>query len=147
MAKNLAFRGFQELDQVLDALPNNIGPKVLQQILRKAVKPMVAEAKAKAPRDDKDLVKSIGVINGRGAGKGTQIYMGPRRGGGFKGYVGHLIEYGTAPRRTESGRNTGSGPALPFMRPAFDLMYPEAVRIIKEECKTIIDSGFKTIKF
>lgn len=147
MANNLRFQGFEELGQVFDALPKNMGPKVVQQILRKAIKPMVAEAKSKAPKDDKDLAKSIGVINGRGAGKGTQVYMGPRRGGGFNGYAGHLIEYGTAPRRTESGRNTGSGPALPFMRPAFDLMYPEAVRIIKEECKTIIESGFTSIKF
>lgn len=146
--KNLQFRGFEELAQVFDALPGRLGAKTVQGILRKAVKPIVEEAKAKVPKRTGNLKKSIGTIAGRGQGKGTQVYAGPRRGGPYKGYAGHLIEYGTGPRKQAStGRNTGSVAAQPFMRPAFDKMYPVAVGIVKAETRAIVESAFKNIKF
>lgn len=161
MAKNnLQFKGFEELGQVFDALPGRLGPKVVQGILRKAAKPIVAEAKRLSSNADVsgDTTESIGIIANRSA---NGLTIGPRRTGKYNGWYAHILEYGSAAHviRPKKGKalsflggtfksaNHPGTVAQPFMRPAFDLLYPVAVRIIKEECKIIIDSGFKTIKF
>ena len=145
MGKNLQFNGLTELRDVLDALPGKLGRQVVGQILRKAEKPLIAAAKAKAPKADGDLIKSIGGIAGRGGGKGEQRYVGPRRGGPNKGYAGHLVEYGTGPRRQKDGTSTGSMPAQPFMRPAYEETKEQIVEIIKQECGAIIADSFRTV--
>ncbi|MGY2133651.1 HK97-gp10 family putative phage morphogenesis protein [Hymenobacter sp. HD11105] len=164
MAKNsFQFKGFKELGQVLDALPGRLGPQTVLGILKKGAKPMVEEARRLASNADVtgDLTRSIGAINGRGRGKGMQVYVGPRRGGGFKGYHGHLLEYGTAPHRIKpingkalsyggsayAGVNHPGTAAQPFMRPAFDAKNGQTVQIIKDEVAEIIATGFKNIKF
>ena len=143
MAKNLQFKGLDELAAVLDALPGKLGPQVVGRILRKAEKPLVAAARARAPKKNGDLVKSIGGIAGRGAGKGQQRYVGPRRGGPFKGYTGHLVEYGTGPRTQKDGTSTGSMPAQPYMRPAYEETKEQITQIIKDEVAAVIADGFR----
>ena len=145
MARNLRFKGFDELGAVLDALPGKLGAQVLGQILRKAEKPLIAAMKAKAPKDDGDLIKAIGGIAGRGEGKGTQRYVGPRRGGPNNGYAGHLIEYGTAPRQKADGTSTGTMPARPFVRPAYDETAEQVSQIIQDEVAAIVADGFKNV--
>ena len=143
MGKNLRFEGFEEAATLLDALPDRLGQRTLLKILRKGGKPIVAEARSRVPVKKKALIRSIGTINGRGGGRGEQVYLGPRRGGGFKGYAGHLIEYGTGPRTKKNGASTGSVAAHPFMRPAYELRIDEARGIIKDALKEIITGGFK----
>lgn len=143
MARNLVFEGADELARILDALPGRLGKKRVGEILRKAAKPIVAEARSRVPVLDKDTQKSIGVIAGRGRGRGEQVYIGPRRGGPFKGYAGHLIEYGTAPRKLKDGTSTGSMPAHPFMRPAYEVAKGAALQIIKDEVAADIADGFR----
>lgn len=147
MGKNLRFEGIEELSQVLDGLAGDkrLSSQVVRQILNKGAKPIIETAKELVAKRDGDTAKSIGTIAGRGQGKGEQVYVGPRRGGPYKGYAGHLIEYGTAPRKQANGHNTGAMPALPFMRPAFDQRKDEAIGIIKNECKAIILSEFKSV--
>ena len=147
MGKNLQFSGFEEAATLLDALPKRLGEQTLLKTLRKGGRPIVAEARSRVPVKKKALIRSIGTFNGRRGGKGQQIYLGPRRGGGFKGYAGHLIEYGTAPRTKKNGASTGSVAAHPFMRPAFELRIQEAREIIKNELRDIIRSGFSNLKF
>jgi HK97 gp10 family phage protein len=163
MAKNLRFQGIEELGQILDGLAGDkkLSGQVVRKILNKGAKPIIAEAQRLVPVGEGDLKKSIGAIAGRGQGKGEQVYVGPRRGGRFKGFVGHLIEYGTAPHlikaKAEGGllhllgnrfatevQHPGTA-ARPFMRPAFDTKKDEAIDIIKAECKTIILNEFKTV--
>jgi len=163
VAKNLSFVGIEELSQVLDALSgdNKLSNKVVRGILNKAAKPIIQKAQELVPKDDGDLQKAIGTIPGRGQGKGEQVYVGPRRGGRFKGYAGHLVEYGTAPHIirakaaggqlrlhgnvfAEEVHHPGAAPH-PFMRPAFDSKKDEAIGIIKDECKAIILDGFKEV--
>jgi HK97 gp10 family phage protein len=142
VGKNLRFSGFEDAATLLDALPARLGQRTLLKILRKGGKPIVAEARSRVPVKKKALIRSIGTINGRGAGRGEQVYLGPRRGGSFKGYAGHLIEYGTAPRSKKTGGSTGSVAAHPFMRPAYELRIDEARAIIKEQLRAIIQGGF-----
>lgn len=148
---------------MLDGLAGDkkLSNKVVRGILNKAAKPIIAEAKSRVSKDDGDLEKSIGSIPGRGRGKGEQVYVGPRRGGRFKGYAGHLVEYGTAPHIIKAKAASGllhlrgnvfvehvnhpGAAARPFMRPAFDAKKDEAIAIIKDECKAIILDGFKSV--
>jgi HK97 gp10 family phage protein len=163
MGKNLAFTGIEELTQVLDALAGDkkLSNKVVRGILNKAAKPIIQKAQELAPKEDGDLRKSIGSIPGRGQGKGEQVYVGPRRGGRFKGYAGHLVEYGTAPHIIKAKAGGGllhlrgnvfaeqvnhpGAAAHPFMRPAYDAKKDEAIGIIKDECKAIILDEFKAV--
>ncbi|WP_233635643.1 HK97-gp10 family putative phage morphogenesis protein [Hymenobacter setariae] len=163
MAKNLSFVGIEELGQVLDGLSGDkkLSNKVVRGILNKAAKPIIAEAQSRVSKENGDLQKSIGSIPGRGRGKGEQVYVGPRRGGRFKGYAGHLVEYGTAPHIIKAKAAGGhlhlrgnvfveevqhpGAVAKPFMRPAFDSKKDEAIGIIKAECKNIIEDAFKSV--
>lgn len=163
VAKNLSFVGIEELGQVLDGLSNDkkLSNKVVRGILNKAAKPIITEAQSRVSKDNGDLQKSIGSIPGRGRGKGEQVYVGPRRGGRFKGYAGHLVEYGTAPHIIKAKAAEGKlhlrgnvfveevqhpgAAAKPFMRPAFDSKKDEAIGIIKAECKSIIEDAFKSV--
>lgn len=163
MAKNLSFVGIEELSQVLDGLAGDkkLSNKVVRGILNKAAKPIIVDAQARVSKKDGDLQKSIGSIPGRGRGKGEQVYVGPRRGGRFKGYAGHLVEYGTAPHLIKAKAAGGllrlhggvfaeevqhpGAVAKPFMRPAFDSKKDEAIDIIKGECKAIILDAFKSV--
>lgn len=148
---------------MLDGLAGDkkLSNKVVRGILNKAAKPIIQKAQELAPAEDGDLKKSIGTIPGRGRGKGEQVYVGPRRGGRFKGYAGHLVEYGTAPHIIRAKAADGKlhlrgnvfveevqhpgAAAKPFMRPAADQKLPESVEIIKDECKKIVLDGFKSI--
>jgi HK97 gp10 family phage protein len=163
VGRNLSFTGISELTEVLDALAGDkkLSGKVVRGILNKAAKPIIQKAKELAPKEDGDLQKAIGTIPGRGQGKGEQVYIGPRRGGRFKGYAGHLVEYGTAPHIIRAKAAGGQlhlrgnvfaeevqhpgATAKPFMRPAFDSKKDEAIGIIKDECKAIILDGFKSV--
>ena len=163
MGKNLSFTGIEELSQVLDALSGDkkLSNKVVRGILNKAAKPIIVDAQARVSKDKGELRKSIGTIPGRGQGKGEQVYIGPRRGGRFKGYAGHLVEYGTAPHIIKAKAAGGllhlrgnvfveevhhpGAAAKPFMRPAYDSKKDEAVGIIKDECKAIILDEFKAV--
>ena len=82
-------------------------------------------AKSKIQDNTGNLRNSIGFINRSSRGKypSTRL-IGARVYGGFKGYHAHLLEYGTVKREYKSKNNkshyTGSSPAKPFMRPAYD---------------------------
>lgn len=160
MAKSgFSIKGIDELNQVLAGFDSKFGAQQLDKILRKAAAPMVREAKRLSSNADVtgDTTKSIGIIANRKAGS---ITVGPRRGNGFKGYHAHLLEYGTAPHiikakaaggllRWAGGAATqvqhpGSA-AQPFMRPAFDATGQAVVESIKDQCREILDSGFKSV--
>lgn len=163
MGKNLRFEGIEELGQVLDGLAGDkkLSNQVVRGILNQGAKPIIAEAKSRVPKGNGDLEKSIGTIPGRGQGKGQQVYVGPRRGGRYKGYAGHLVEYGTAPHLIRAKAAGGQlhlrgnvfaeqvqhpgAVAKPFMRPAFDSKKGEAIAIIKNACKDIILNEFRTV--
>ena len=144
---NFRFEGIEEVQQLLDALPKALGQKTLQGILRKNAKPLIERGRQLAPKDDGDLQKSLGTLSGRGAGKGVSIYVGPRRSNAFKGYHAHLVEFGTAARQTKDGRSTGTMPAQPFWRPAFDQTRDDIITGIRLDIKAILESNFQGLNF
>ncbi len=156
---SISFQGFGELDAVMAGLGDKLGTQTIDKILRKAAQPLVKRAKELSSNADVtgDVTKSIGIIANR---KVNSITVGPRRGGGYKGYVAHILEYGAAPHTirakaaggllhfagtfTQEVQHPGIA-AQPFMRPAFDETGGAVVDSIKAQCKEIIDSGFKSV--
>jgi len=117
--------GAKEIDDVLRGLPLQVSDKVLQNSFADAAKPLVDAARSLAPEGETgNLKESIGVIKepaktlvNRAVG---QIQVGPRRTGKYKGFAGHLLEFGTTVRETKSGANRGNVTPDPFMEPAFN---------------------------
>ena len=158
-SSGITFRGIEELDEVLAGLPGAFGDKVVDKILRKAARPFLVAAKALSSNADVtgETTRSIGIIANR---KNNTITVGPRRGNGYKGHTAHLLEYGTAPHiikaKAAGGLLSFNGNAYasvnhpgtaaqPFMRPAYDATGQLMVESIKDQCREIIASGFKSV--
>ncbi len=119
--------GVKEIDDLLKAWPLDLSDKVLAQAHADAAFPLVAAAHLRAPVGKTgNLADSIGVVKvgiKRGGDVG-QVAVGPRRSGGYKGFHGHLIEYGKTNR---DGTRTNP---QPFMAPAFEATKSEVERNI-----------------
>lgn len=130
MAKGvtISVTGAREIDQVLKNLPDAVSHKVMSAAHAIAAKPLVEREKSLAPMGPTgNLIESIGVIRSSFAKANEigEVKVGPRKGGRYKGFAGHLVEYGTRVRKTK-GRgkykktaNRGTMKAKPFAEPAF----------------------------
>lgn len=145
---NISITGVKEIDDVFKGLPLQFQDKVLQSANLKSAKPLVEKAKLLAPEGPSGfLVDSIGAIRGsfnqvrslqREVG---QVVVGPRRGGRYKGWHAHLVEYGTRSRVTKGrGRkrkyrnaSRGTMPKKPFMEPAFNQTKSQMLARFKED--------------
>ena len=162
MASNgFQLEGFDALNEVLAGLPGRFGDQQVDKILRKAAQPYLKKARELSSNADVtgDTTKSLGIIANR---KANSITVGPRRGGQYKGYVAHILEYGAAPHRiaakaaggllsfagtfTKEVNHPGIA-AQPFLRPAFDATSGQMVQSVNDQCAEIIESGFKAVKF
>lgn len=122
MSVSIAITGIKELDEVFRMMPLALNHKVMGTAFEDAAKPLVEKEKLLAPEGPTgNLVDSIGAkrISISRAGYVGEVHVGPRRGGKYKGYAGHLVEYGTKQRKTRKGANRGVMPAEPFAEPAF----------------------------
>lgn len=80
--------------------------KIFIAAFRRAAKPIVADAKSTVPRRTGNLANSIGTVDVRGE---TAILIGAKKGGGSKGWHGHLIENGTVQRFRKKKNNAPTG--------------------------------------
>lgn len=120
--------GIKELDTVFRMMPIELNHRILGAANVAAAKPLIDTAKALVPKRSGELEKSIGAVkvSARKANDIGVVKVGPRRGGQYKGYHGHFVEFGTGPRRAGGWyarfRNPGTTimPARPYMRPAFE---------------------------
>ena len=135
MAKRgMRVTGAKQLDKVLRDLAkvdNRAGRKVMRQALTVAAKPIVRDAKAKVAKRSGNLRRSIGAVSPKGSGTKVSVKVGPRTGGKWKGFHGHLVEFGHALVR--GGKVIGHVPAKPFMRPAWDTNKGGVLRTIGRE--------------
>ena len=117
MSVNISISGVKEIDTVLKGMPLQLSEKVLMQAHSDAAFPLVAAAHFLAPVGKTgNLAESIGIekVGIRRGGEIGSVQVGPRRRGGYKGFHGHLIEYG------KTNRNGTKTVGKPFMKPAFD---------------------------
>lgn len=129
MSLKVSFTGVKEIDAVLRGMPILLSDKVLAQAHSDAAFPLVAKAHLLAPVGKTgNLADSIGVVKvgiSRGGNVG-QVSVGPRRGGGHRGYHGHLIEYG------KTNRDGTRTQPEPFMAPAYEATKSDVERGIAD---------------
>jgi HK97 gp10 family phage protein len=118
--------GVKEIDAVFNGLPLQVQDKQLRVAEVKAVVPLVNRAHYLAPVGKTgNLAESIGVVTAKHELFGNKselgiINVGPRRKGKYKGFHGHLNEFGTETRHTKSGADKGIMKPKPFMEPAWE---------------------------
>lgn len=131
MRGSLRVEGLKELDRLLAELPASTARRTARKGMMEALEPVAAAARAMAPRgvEPKNArsADSIAVSDkltrsqARAAARAdrqtktlTHVYVG------MANPLGHLIEFGSGPRRKKNGQYVGVMPAQPFMRPAWD---------------------------
>lgn len=123
-------KGAKELEKALRELgQDRLIKATMKRALLQVAKPAAQDAQLRA--------QALFHGTGRMAAKiavSTTLSRRQRRGRGYRGdsneatvYIGAapkgpavLMEFGTGPRRDKHGRSTGSVPAQPFMRPAWE---------------------------
>lgn len=97
--------GAKELDKVLASLPKAVGKAQLKSALRRSAKPIVKEARTRAPKDTGAMAKSIKVRTMTRTRVPAAISIGPDA----EHFYGRFPEFGTSKIK-----------ATPFLRPAWD---------------------------
>ena len=115
-------KGLKELKASLAGIEKQFSDKLLRKANTKAAEPLVHEMHKRSPVGlTGNTAESIGIVNEKKTKELGAIGVGPRRGGNFKGFAGHLNEFGTKIRTTKgSGANRGSMPRKPFVEPSWE---------------------------
>lgn len=116
-------RGVREVQRKLRDLGKAAGLQAIEAGLREAAGPIIQGAKSRAP--DAVVREGIQIVNLERDGSGMHVEVG-LPGGRHPWFYGLFIEKGTGPRFHKSGKFTGSMPASPFLRPAFDARKKQA---------------------
>ncbi len=115
----LSFTGLKEIDEILRGLPNEVNHRIMGAAHADAAKPLIEVAQSKIKNKTGNLKKSIGPekISIQKSNSIGAVVVGPRRRRGYRGFHGHLVEYGHRKGGWNKKRNV---PDYPFMQPAFD---------------------------
>lgn len=138
--------GFKEVDAVLKGLPAQLTDKVFQRAHTRALAPFIERERQTVPVGlTGNLHDSLGVIKATGSSLGRRelgtVYGGPRRKNGYKGFAGHLNEYGTKVRATRNGANRGRMSAKPFAAPAWEATKAQVEGMIN------VEIGLEVVRF
>ena len=101
----MKFEGAPELEAALRQLPAAIAKTATTNAMKEAVKPMVADMQARAPKLTGEAAATIHSEVVQVEGQGATVAVGPDR----EHFYLQFAEWGTATK-----------PARPFMRPAWD---------------------------
>jgi len=117
-------QGAKELDRVLKRLPERVARNVLRGAVRKGAKVIEDEIRRRTPVGATGNLKASITQRGvRQVDKRTLTrQVGSFKGGKFKGYHAHLVEFGTVKMS-----------ARPFIRPAIDSTNIEALAVMGKE--------------
>lgn len=149
---DVRIEGADALKSLLKELPQKFTEKELVRVLKQAAKPMVKDAKSRAPVGETGMLKKhIKVMKDKKkfARGNAQILFGVTK----KAPHAHLVEFGTIghftlikSKQVLSDGSTTFGivnlhpgtPPRPFLRPAFDKNKDEFVATVGEEAFKII---------
>lgn len=145
-----AVTGGAQLDALLRTLPEKVQKNITRSALNAGAKVFLQEVKQNVPRRSGDLLKTVR-ISSRNTPDGPAVSV--KAGGKVKGvdaWYARLVEYGTKPHKIAANKKGGSlhfGSATvksvdhpgirprPFMRPAVDAKFPEAVKAITNKIR------------
>lgn len=146
----MSVTGVREIDAVLRGLPLQLSHQILGQAHAAAAKPLVEREKLLAPEGPTgNLIDSIGAIKTpiKKANAVGEVTVGPRRTRQYRGHHGHLVEFGTRPRKSRKGVYRGVMPKKPFAAPAFQQTQPVVIKNISTELARKLHSFMRrTIK-
>ena len=112
-------RGEKDVIRQLKRLEGSVRAELIKAELEDAAEVIVADAKRRAPSST--IADGIGVLGTEVKSSGKVTTEVGLVGGRRPWFYGLFVERGTGPRVQETtGRRTGSMPARPFVRPAFD---------------------------
>ncbi len=120
MANTVVVKGLQELSRQFDRVVKEVDGGC-KKAMRKITRQVAADAKAAAPRDTGEYRKSIKYTMAKNGLFGW-AYAG-KKGDTKRGYLGHLLEYGTVKTK-----------ATPHFLPALD----KAKKDFEPELKAVI---------
>ena len=144
--------GMKELDIKLKGLSLTLSHRMVGSAIFKAAKPMEDTAKSLINVKTGNLRNSIGRVRTplRKANTIGEVKVGPRVGGKYKGYHGHLVEFGTKNRppggwyaRFPNAHTTSSKPH-PFMVPAERMTGAKVIGDVGRNLYQIIQRYIKT---
>lgn len=143
--------GDRELAKAIQGLPDRLSDTEFQKANVKAAQPLADRMHRLAPVGlTGNLAESIGIVKSGKGNKGELglISIGPRRKGGYKGFAGHLVEFGTKRRRTKTtNANRGIMPKDPFVEPAWEQTKDEVLGSIDKHLGKVVTSYWnKTVK-
>lgn len=129
--------GGSDIAKALQQISINIsGP--IKDAQRKALKPMLAAAKANVPVETGRLRKILTIKADPSAPKSRPTFqVGPNSADPHY-RVAHLVEYGTAPHEIDGKHHPGADPQ-PFLTPAFEATGAEVLRKFGEEIGPAIE--------
>lgn len=162
MADEVEVSGLSELHEVLQRrLPEALQGKAMQTALAKAAKPIVDEARARAPaRTPRGFVGPVQPGKERGTLRraiysyrnrnSTKTYESRFIGVRPRAFYWRWIEFGRAaitkakgsfgsPKKGWFGKQVAAVPAKPFMRPAFEANKYRAIEIVRQALAPAIE--------
>jgi len=136
----IELRGFAELREKLQQLPDKLAAKVLAKAMKAAFQPVLDDAKAKVPVDTGALRDSLRIAFRRG-GRGEPMRVGIRIGSSSKVKQAGLAKavFGGTTKAPPARRwhfielGTADLAAHPFLRPALDANQGRVLSILKTE--------------
>lgn len=142
--------GGEALDDLLKTLAPKLQKNITRTALRAGAAVLLAEAKRNVPVDSGNLSRTLRIST---RNKGGEVSASVKAGGKHKGadaFYAHMVEFGTRPHkimpkeqggvmqfgtvRTRSVDHPGIN-ARPFMRPAVDAKFVEAVNAVREKIR------------
>lgn len=156
MSVRIILTGHKEIDATLKSLPRELTHKIQQQAHVDAAKPLIEKEKLLAPEGPTgNLIDSIGAVKVplKRAREIGEVHVGPRIRRPYRGFHGHLVEFGTKTRELEGkgkyrkGTNRGIMPAKPFVKPALQQTRDRVLaRIQNSTAKKIVSTMKRNLK-
>lgn len=131
--------GTKEASRALRRLSGSVRADLLVDVMHEAAEPIVRSVKGRAPSDI--ISEGIRVVNVTVESGGEVTAEVGLPGGRKPWFHGLFVELGTGPRiQKTTGRRTGSMPADPFLRPAFDAEKNNVRLIFAEELRKRLEA-------
>lgn len=151
---SVEIKGDEQLLRVFNTLPKKITRQLQLKAIRKGSLIFQKEAKKRVPKDEKVLMKSIGIVPDKLSKNTASLYVAVRKGkrAVFDGWYGWFQERGTkgfGKRSRSKGdvayhkRGTGL-PAQPFYEPAWEATHQSVYNSIKEFYRAVVATYLKT---
>lgn len=144
-SSKISISGIPKLDATIKSLSREMQTKIMEKAHRYSAEPLIEAARVRIKFNTGNLNRSIGYEKPKFStdGVGT-IAVGARRGKGFKGYHGHLLEFGHRTRPSKKtnialgliqvrtyNKGVGFVKPYPFMAPALQITRPIILARIK----------------